>query len=195
MSDQLDLFGERDPRKVDTSKPGWLTEWMRMDPDANGFRDSMPLVRARELLRELAEQEGVTCPCCGQLAKVYPRQIHSTMARELIRLWRAAGTGSWFHLPSLLGHNGGDVTKCRYWGLLEEERDVRRDDGGRAGFWQITEAGEAYVHGRLAVPKYAHVYDGVFQRYDGPLQTIRQALGNRFDYQELMGHPFGEALS
>jgi hypothetical protein len=31
--------------------------------------------------------EGVECPCCGQLAKRYERKLYSTMARQLI----------WFH--------------------------------------------------------------------------------------------------
>jgi hypothetical protein len=149
------------------------------------FSDTMTLAAARAQLRELV-YEGARCPCCTQLAKVYPRVIYSTMARELIRCYRAAGT-DWFHVPTVIGHNGGDLLKTRYWGLMEEETDIRRDDGGRAGYWRITALGEAFLRRELLVPKRAYVYDGRRLKLDGPDVTIVDCLGKRFNYNELMG--------
>lgn len=149
------------------------------------FDDTMTLANARARLRELVD-DGHRCPVCTQLAKVYPRVIYSTMARELIRCYRAAGT-NWFHVPTIIGHNGGDLLKTRYWGLMEEETTVRRDDGGRAGYWRITSLGEAFILRQLKVPKRAHVYDGRRLRLDGPDVSIDDCLGKKFNYAELMG--------
>src|SRR4051794_21959195 len=97
------------------------------------FTDDMRLGDAREALYDLLG-EGEECPVCHQFAKIYKRQIHSTMAKELIRCFHAEPE-EWFHLPTVVGYGGGDITKVRYWGLLEEET-TRRVDGGRAGYWR-----------------------------------------------------------
>jgi hypothetical protein len=149
------------------------------------FSDAMTLGDARAALRELV-YEGACCPCCTQFAKVYPRTIHSTMARELIRCYRAAGT-DWFHVPTVIGHNGGDLLKTRYWALMEEEKDIRRDDGGRAGYWRITPIGEAFIRRELLVPKRAWVYDNRRIKLDGPDVSVVDCLGKKFNYNELMG--------
>lgn len=146
------------------------------------FHDEMPLGIARDHLRTMVDV-GHECPCCKQFAKVYERVIHATMARELILLYRnapAAPVGfyddhgsDWFHLPTLLGHNGGDVTKCRYWGLLKED-DRRREDGGRAGYWRLTGLGADFVN------------NGRLLGLSGDEVGIRDCLGTKFDYSALM---------
>jgi hypothetical protein len=90
-------------------------------------------------------------------------------------------------MPTVLNHIAGDHAKLRYWGLIEEE-PVRRDDGGRAGWWQITDRGEQFVRGTLKVPKYALIFDGRLLRLDetGGYVTITDALGKKFDWTELM---------
>src|ERR1044072_5955600 len=146
---------------------------------------AMTLGEAADRLRGLVDH-GHECPCCTQFAKVYRRKIHATMARELIQFYRVAGR-DWGHLPSILGYNGGDVTKCRYWGLIVEDDAIRDDGSSGAGWWQGTPAGHLWVRGRLAVPKFARIYDGRCLGLEGALVTIRDALGDRFDYGDLMG--------
>lgn len=146
--------------------------------------DHVSLGEARDRLRQVVD-EGAKCPCCTQMAKVYPRTIHATMARELITCYRNAGL-KWFHLPTILGHNGGDVTKCRYWGLMEEETTVKRPDGGRAGYWRVTDHGRAFIFGSVAIPKYARIFNSRCLRLDGNHVDIRDCLGKKFNYTELM---------
>jgi hypothetical protein len=150
------------------------------------FEETMSLRDARNMLRTLVE-EGHRCPLCTQMAKVYPRTIHATMARELIRCYRAAGT-DWFHVPTVIGHNGGDLLKTRFWGLMEEEM-LTREDGGRAGYWRITAIGEAFIQRRLNVPKHARVFDNRRLSLSGPPVSIADCLGTKFRYDELMGNP------
>lgn len=142
---------------------------------------------AREWLRALLDT-GERCPCCTQRAQVYRRTIHATMARDLVALWRHAGTG-WGYLPDVLDRkNTGDFAKLRYWGLVEEESELR-PDGGRAGWWRVTDHGAAWIHGRASVPRHAHVYDGRRLSLSGPAVTIVDALGHRFSLAELLAAP------
>lgn len=143
---------------------------------------------ARDELRlELMAGQAVTCPCCTQLAKIYRRSIHARMARDLIRLYRADPGFGWLHFPTVLGVNGGDTAKLAYWSLIEADDAVRADGSRRTGWWRLTERGEAFVCGRLDLPKYAKVYDGrVIGFEETPMVFIRDCLGSKFDYTELM---------
>lgn len=156
-------------------------------PIPAAFDESMSLAEARKLLQSFLD-EGHKCPCCDQLAKVYKRPLFASMAIDLLRAYRSHGVGRWFHLPSEPEKmpNGGATGVSRYWGLIEEETDVRRDDGGRAGFWRVTPLGERWLLGEISVPKYARVYDGKLLGLCGEPWTIRQALGKRFNYDEIM---------
>jgi hypothetical protein len=153
--------------------------------DRMRFGDSAPLSRWKAwLLEQLSD--GVICPCCGQRAQEYKRQINSAMARSLIKLWRATdGNGQFLRISKVLDERGGDFCKLAYWDLIEEER-ILRPDGGRAGWWRLTPKGRLFVLGELTVPRYAFVYNGHANATDGPEWGIRDALGKNFDYGELM---------
>jgi hypothetical protein len=144
---------------------------------------TQPLSHVQAQLRELID-DGTRCPCCAQMAKVYRRTIHAKMARELIQCYREAGT-AWFHMPSIIGHTG-DLAKARYWNLMREDTTELREDGGRAGWWQITPTGEAFINHQVSVPKYARIYDGRKLSLEGPPVTIVDSLGKKFNYRELM---------
>lgn len=138
-----------------------------------------------ELRRRLLEGEAVECPCCTQLAKIYRRKIHATMARHLILMYRADSDDGWFHMGTVLGGPYGDAAKLSYWNLIEEAPE-RRVDGGRAGWWRVTDRGRAFVERELVVPEYARIYDGRLLSYEGDGVRITDALGEKFDYGELM---------
>lgn len=127
--------------------------------------------------------QGVRCPACDQLAKVYRRKVTSTAAHALVMLWLNSAH-DFAHLPTVRGANDGEAAKLAYWGLIEEERTLR-PDGGRSGWWRVTDAGEAFLRGQT-VAKYALVYDGDVLGYEGPDVSIHDALGTRFDLAELM---------
>lgn len=128
--------------------------------------------------------EGVSCPSCDQYVKVYRRKINAAMARALILFYKKNGT-EWFHLPSAIGY-GGDAAKLRYWGFIEEMKELR-EDGGRAGFWKVTAEGEEWLLGRTKAPKYALVYNGKLLGLDDEeTAVIADALGDKFNYNELM---------
>lgn len=152
------------------------------------FPDWMPLRDVRTKLRELAIQ-GTRCPCCTRYVKVYERPINGTMARSLIAMYRAWGRG-WGDLPKLRKeaqlHHSNQEGQLAHFGLIEEE-DVRREDGGRAGFWRVSELGERWVRGEAMVQKYARTYDGRLLQLTGEPVAITDVLGTGFDLREVMG--------
>lgn len=150
------------------------------------FTDDMTLAEARAELRELVDA-GHECPCCRQLAKVYRRKIHARMACGLILMYRAGGATQYVHAPTVTRSGDSmEVSKLRYWSLIEEERAVR-PDGGRTGWWHLTPLGVRFVTGGVRLPKYARLYDGRSLGLDpSELVSIHDALGDKFNYTELM---------
>lgn len=129
---------------------------------------------------------GARCPCCSQFAKAYRRQINSGMARSLIAIYLHAPDGAWVHIPTKLDARSREEGKLRYWNLVEEQRDVIRDDGGRAGYWRITPRGRQWVTGQITLPKYVTVYNNTVIATYGDEINVQTALGNKFNYAELM---------
>lgn len=148
------------------------------------FADSMTLKEAQDLLRTLID-EGHKCPCCTQFAKVYKRKLHTSMATGLIVVAKLAP--EWVPIADVLEHKQiADFAKLRYWGLVIEEPAHREDGSGRTGYWRVTGAGHRFVDNTLSVPSHARVYDGRSLGLTGKYISIRDALGDRFDYGELM---------
>lgn len=152
-----------------------------------------PLREARTYV-ETHLTEGVTCPACGQYAKRYRRSIHAGMARSAIALYQQGAydgatvgtihTAGWTHLTRA-GNPGGDEAKLRYWRLLEEM--VSAGPPARStGFWRLTRRGVFFVRDALLVPKFALVYNGECLGHELPLVGIRDCLGSKLNYEELM---------
>lgn len=142
-----------------------------------------------EAKQELQENlhEGTECPCCGQFAKLYKRKFNSTMARCLIKLY---GMEDKFHhvsqiIEGISPTGSGDFSKLRYWGAIEEMPNDNRTKK-TSGYWRITEAGRDIVQNPLKkLEGYALVYNSEALKMEGET-TLVDALGEKFDYQELM---------
>ena len=110
------------------------------------------------------------------------------MAVGLIAMYRANGL-EFGYVQAVRRRRGAtdnrEESKLRYWGLTEEEHTLR-PDGGRAGWWRVTTKGETWVLNKALVPKYARIYDGRCLGLLGDPITIVDALGDKFNYRELM---------
>lgn len=136
----------------------------------------------------LLSGEKMTCECCGRYAQVYQRRIHTSIALQLIELYKLGGTYDHVHASRLIpkGVSGaGDLSKAKYWGLIEEKPSDGRTKS--SGFWMLTDLGLQYVTDRARVPYIAYVYDDKVLGFSERLCGIREALKEKFDYQELMG--------
>jgi hypothetical protein len=185
---------------------GFTTEPFQ-EPSLSLFPESpdagISLAEARKKTLAAAEQ-GIECPCCGQFVKLYRRKFNCAMARVLLSIYRwtekkLAETSDfgaeWLHVPGhLLKHKlpRSDEAKMTLWGLLESMQGERQDGSRRNGYYRITDLGKRFARNEVRLPKYVWIYNQrPFGFSDGkvrPNETISiiEALGESFDYRELM---------
>ncbi len=168
----------------------------RPSDDGLRRRDVRTLAEAKQYVHDNM-REGVECPCCGQMARIYKRRFSSIMARSLIAFYRHSreNTGHFHALDVLLArmpsvHGSGDYAKLAHWGLIEPQGERRQDGAPKNGYFCLTEKGARFVTGQIRIP--AHVYlfnDKRLDIVEEPEETtdIRAALGKDFDFSELMG--------
>lgn len=145
---------------------------------------------AKRHLREKFEK-GTSCPCCGQFVKAYKRKLNSGMARTLIAIYRAHGKEP-VHVKNFLKdeglQNNHDWTLLKFWGFMapEASKDTSKRD---SGIWRVTDLGEKFIKGNVPAESHKVFYNGK----ELPKMTLSdhidivQALGEHFDYKELMG--------
>jgi len=163
----------------------------------SGLRADCSLEEAKKWLRERVK-DGAKCPCCTQFAKVYKRKINSSMACVLtvVAKFFRRSPDPWLHVPSYIESQPlppkvraavrGDWAKLVYWRCLEAKPGEREDGSTRIGFWRITQVGMDFVSGTIQLPKYARIYDDRCLGLVGDRISITDALGDRFNYDELM---------
>jgi hypothetical protein len=143
--------------------------------------------------------DGVQCPTCCQHAQRYYRRINSGVARWLIVLvslsprhqptWTATRdvirrAASLKTFGSSLG-SGEAPSLLPFWGLIETRPNTDKDKK-HSGMWRPTACGYDFVEGKITVPRVAVVYNNTLERLEGEPVSIRQALGKKFSYDELM---------
>jgi hypothetical protein len=142
------------------------------------------LAGAREAVMTM-RHTGLACPCCDQYARVYRRRLNASMVRALLCMYVEAGTTDYVHTPTLLAGKRGEEARLSYWSLIRES-DGERTDGGRRGWWRVTDRGELFLNGDITVPSHALVYNGRCLQLDGDPIGVRDALGSGFDLRELL---------
>lgn len=161
------------------------------------FGDLNDTLREEQKRIEREREKGTHCQACGQFAKVYPRQIHSTMAVTLIDFYKLSKQDEGFHHVAVIFTksrtamhrlNGGDWAKLAGWGLIEEQpKDASEKTKRTSGFWRITEAGKNFVEKRTKVPRYMYVYDDKILGFsEAEVVGILDCLKEKFNYEELM---------
>jgi hypothetical protein len=145
------------------------------------------VVRVRFRKAVFESGQGLTCPCCSQFAKLYRRKLNSGMARALLML-RGQGrhyTDGWVDvtglgraMQQLLHHL--EYTKLRFWKLIEKHPQAKQS------VWRLTDLGHTFAENRVRVSRCVYVYDNEVRGLDGGTTSVREALGDHFDYDELM---------
>ena len=135
-------------------------------------------------------EKGYVCKCCGQFIKSYVRKLNYSMAAVLILM--SKHSKEFFHVEDWLKsikkpQLRADYHKLRFWGLIEAKSGVREDGSKRNGYYKITEAGVSFAEGKTKAMQSVVVLNNKPQGFRGEEITIRQALGEKFNYDELMG--------
>lgn len=129
------------------------------------------------------------CPRCHQKVHLYHRNLYFAPARIMIMMYNI-DRHDYVYVPPLYGEYklpGGDSTMGHWWGLIEAQPGERNDGSNRVGWWRLTHKGRQFVTGRLFVRRVALVYNSQCHGYEGPWWHIINALGDDFNYRELMG--------
>lgn len=140
---------------------------------------------------KVRSDDGAHCPCCGQWAKIYTRKFNANSARGLIRLHKASSEIKEFrnmpfvHVTELGLTGNGDFAQAAHWGLIEQETNDDRTKK-HSGMWRITESGRDFVLGMKMISSHVVLYDGSALSFADTKIDIKDALGKKFDYQELM---------
>lgn len=154
----------------------------------------------------LEKPGGVRCPVCLQHAQAYKRKVTQSMVSVMGRMLRVQNETQpeldpraakkadrayetdefgkrWIHLPHI-EQASRDATMLAYWKLIVEW-SVFREDGGRAGFWRVTDRGEQFLRGTYRIDTYAHVYRGEVYGFSGPQIDVLE-VAPKFDLRQLM---------
>jgi hypothetical protein len=151
------------------------------------------LAEMRRWLEEHRPRPGADCPVCGQPDVIYDRrQISGAIARLLIEA-RKRYEQEWFHRPTGIKTPGGEIAKLEYWGLMERWTRDRDPEGPGAGYWRVTLAGVMFADDHCRVPRDAVVHHNRVLKLSDERGTvgIRDVVGKKFDYDDLMGRDYG----
>jgi hypothetical protein len=154
------------------------------------FIENITLIQARKNVMSDREK-GTRCPCCDQYAKIYNRKLNSAMARSLILV------DKYFSMPDAEEHlhveryltkytRATDFYKLRFWGLIEAKDRSIVDGIPNAGYWKMTQLGKDFVRDLVRVPARVAIYNDSFMGHSTDTINITEALGQKFDYIELM---------
>ena len=148
------------------------------------------LPEARAYVKE-RRKEGVSCPCCGQYCRIWKRKLNAGMAAALV--WLVARSGadrSWVHVAATAPQwliRSRELAKLQHWGLIQQRQKQENDSKRRtSGVWRPTIEGREFALGASEVPQYVYLYLNEVEGYSVELIGIAEALGDRFDYRELI---------
>ena len=143
---------------------------------------------AADFMHRLKAGEHFPCPTCTRHAQLYRRLFHASMAAQLIRLYSLGGAHEYVHASRLIlkGVSGaGDFSKAKYWGLIHS--GINTDPHTKtSGQWMLSRDGVAFVLGNLRIPREVMIFDDKIYGVSEREITIREALGKRYNYNELM---------
>jgi hypothetical protein len=163
------------------------------ETDAN-----VPLKDVREHWRRVIEADGGYCPCCDRWGKIYRRPLNASMARALVWLVNAQHRGDgWVHVPSsapmwLLRTQ--QLPALWMWNLVVGYRE-KKSKLTTSGLWQPTRLGMLFASDQASVKRYVYVYNNEVLETDGEEISIRDALGDKYNYDEIMANYDGSAKS
>lgn len=147
--------------------------------------DNDTLSAAKAKLRKNLD-EGINCPCCGQLVKLYTRKINSGQAVSLIRLWRLCRDDGQYHHYTEIKKCATDFAQLKRWGLIIGDEKNKDTTKRTSGMWKVTGLGSEFVKGEVDVHGQCQIYDDKTKGLIGNFINIKDALGDKFDYSELM---------
>jgi len=145
-----------------------------------------------EFLDRIKAGAKVHCPVCEKFCTKYERKLNSQMAIFLIKLVRRwERGGGWIDVKDLLhstagGKNSSDGTYLVQWDMIEAKASPNDPQHKESGIWRPTPHGVNFARNRVRAPRSVHLYNNHRLAYSPLTVNIVEALGEKFDYVELM---------
>ena len=133
--------------------------------------------------------KGETCPACNQFVKLYKIKISGQAVRDLLKLCvlTDGNTSEYRHINEFSNLASRSFSKLAHWGLVTDQ--VNDDAAKRtSGMWAITEKGVQFARKQIEVSRYAYLYNSECKALSPDTVGVREALGNKFNYEELMNN-------
>jgi len=127
--------------------------------------------------------EDCFCQVCGQRVKLYARKLNANMVMFLLGLIRLYQKEDRWISHKEVKHGGRDYPYIADWDLATT---LAKGKGIKSGMWAPTTKGLRFAWGEIQVPSHLFIYDKRVYGQSTRLVGIREALGEKFDYQELM---------
>jgi len=150
------------------------------------------VIQARQHLADNAVK-GVICPCCDRPVKINTLTLNATNAICLMVLYHASKKShDYFHITDLESkshlmaikmNGGGDFSRMRHWGLIEE---MPKGEGRTSGFWRITERGKEFCENKLSVLKSIVMVNSTLGGLVGDPVKIEDLVGGSDGYKKMM---------
>lgn len=135
-------------------------------------------------------QKGFKCSECGSFVKEYIRSLNCNMSLALIALYKHS-KNEFVKVEEFLLKHGyqrcGDFSYARFYGFLEPLKENRLDGSKRNGFYRLTAYGRLFVEGKEKVPAKFKILHNTLTGFEGDNISIQQSLGEKFNYNQLMG--------
>ena len=142
------------------------------------------IAEAKTHLRDNWE-EGTNCPCCGQKVKLWRKKPISTAVASLCKLVKMYD-GKALHLDKFnVVKKDRNFNQLVLWGLIRPEYN-EGETKRASGEWHPTAKGIMFVNEVRSIRKYVYTYDNKVVKFSDETITVREALGNKFNYQELI---------
>ena len=128
----------------------------------NQIEKTATISDVKDFLKDRFE-DGVKCPCCDQMVKLYRRKLTSAMAYGLVLLCKASWEGNYVHVEDhfkkldIASSIRGDFPKLEKFGLIEKKPGNREDGSPRNGYYRIAQKGKDFIYGFVKVPKHVFI--------------------------------------
>lgn len=136
-------------------------------------------------------KKGYTCTCCGSFVKTYIRRFNSNMSIALLVMYKNRSSGFIKvedYLLSVQSKRCGDFSYLRHYGLIEKKQGLREDGSSRNGYYRITMKGAMFAENNYKVNEKFIIANNKCEGFTGKMVTIKDTLGTKFNYDELMGN-------
>jgi hypothetical protein len=149
----------------------------------------------------------IRCEHCDALHQIRRRSLNSTMARQLVTLYRFFNNpglyvnlqvhlndslGYWVHASRYLTflRMERECLKLRFWGFIEEHPGGRDDGNPHNGYIRLTAEGKAFCERKFKTYKFIltkNQGEGFVGFISGEMIDIIEAGNNKFDYNKEIG--------